>query len=62
MVQKTYSTERCSLFIGVLSGGVSSCAGLVEIEEGELTGQELSLQCHTLARISFAKKPYVQQV
>lgn len=41
---------------------VSSAAGLVEIEEGELTGQQLSLQSLQLARTSFAKEPYVKQV
>lgn len=39
-----------------------SGAGLVEIEEGELTGKQLNLQTHALARISFAKEPHVQQV
>lgn len=42
--------------------GVSFCAGLVEIEEGELTAQRLNLQSQTLARISFAREPHVQQV
>lgn len=42
--------------------GVSVCAGLVEIEEGELTAQQLNLQSQTLARISFAREPHVQQV
>lgn len=46
----------------VLSPSVSSCAGLVEIEEGELTGQQLNLQSQSLARISFAREPHVQQV
>lgn len=36
--------------------------GLVEIEEGELTGQQLSLQSQQLARTSFAKEPYVKQI
>lgn len=39
-----------------------SCAGLVDIEEGELTGQQLKLQSQSVARISFAKEPHVQQV
>lgn len=46
----------------VLSLDVCSCAGLVEIEEGELEGQQLNLQSQTLGRISFARKPHVQQV
>ncbi|XP_066565221.1 peroxynitrite isomerase THAP4 isoform X3 [Amia ocellicauda] len=36
--------------------------GLVEIEEGELNGLELTLQSRAVARISFAKEPYVQQI
>lgn len=36
--------------------------GLVEIEEGELTGQQLTLHSTALARTSFAKQPHVQQV
>lgn len=36
--------------------------GLVEIEEGELAGQLLSLQSRALARTSFAKEPHVRQV
>lgn len=42
--------------------GNFSCAGLVEIEEGELTGQQLNLQSKSVARISFAKEPHVLQV
>lgn len=38
------------------------CVGLVEIEEGELTGQRLDLQSQALARTSFAREPHVQQV
>lgn len=38
------------------------CAGLVEIEEGELTAQRLELQSQAVARTSFAKEPHVQQV
>jgi len=38
------------------------CAGLVEVEEGELAGQHLSLRTHALARMSFAKEPHVQEV
>ncbi|XP_074859782.1 peroxynitrite isomerase THAP4 isoform X2 [Carettochelys insculpta] len=36
--------------------------GLVEVEEGEVNGQELSIASHSIARISFAKKPHVEQV
>uniref|UniRef100_A0A8D0B8S2 THAP domain containing 4 n=1 Tax=Salvator merianae TaxID=96440 RepID=A0A8D0B8S2_SALMN len=36
--------------------------GLVEVEEGEVNGQELSLASHSVARISFAKKPHVEQI
>lgn len=36
--------------------------GLVEIEEGELTGQQLNLRSHAIARISFAKEPHVKEV
>lgn len=36
--------------------------GVVEIEEGEVNGQELTLSSHSVARISFAKEPHVQQV
>ncbi|CAI5641237.1 peroxynitrite isomerase THAP4 [Oreochromis niloticus] len=41
---------------------IAQNSGLVEIEEGELTGQQLSLQSQQLARISFAKEPYVKQI
>ncbi|KAM9323338.1 peroxynitrite isomerase THAP4 [Pholidichthys leucotaenia] len=41
---------------------IAQNSGLVEIEEGELTGQQLTLQTQQLARISFAKEPYVKQV
>ncbi|MBN3325584.1 THAP4 protein, partial [Atractosteus spatula] len=41
---------------------VAQNSGLVEIEEGELTDQQLTLQSKALARISFAKEPYVQQI
>ncbi|XP_042285094.1 THAP domain-containing protein 4 [Thunnus albacares] len=37
-------------------------SGLVEIEEGELTEQQLNLQSQTVARISFAREPHVQQI
>jgi len=37
-------------------------SGLVEIEEGELTGQQMTLHSAALARTSFAKQPHVQQV
>ena len=38
------------------------CAGLVEVEEGELVGKKLSLHTHALARTSFAKEPHVKEV
>uniref|UniRef100_A0A8B9VT78 THAP domain containing 4 n=1 Tax=Anas zonorhyncha TaxID=75864 RepID=A0A8B9VT78_9AVES len=38
------------------------CLGLVEVEEGEVNGQELSIASHSIARISFAKKPHVEQI
>ncbi|KAK2822404.1 hypothetical protein Q5P01_022469 [Channa striata] len=41
---------------------IAQNSGLVEIEEGELKEQQLSLQTHALARISFAKEPHVQQI
>lgn len=41
---------------------IAQNSGLVEIEEGELTGQQLSLQSQQLARTSFAKEPYVKQI
>lgn len=43
-------------------GRVRWPAGLVEIEEGELTGQQLNLQSQALARVSFAREPHVQKV
>lgn len=45
----------------VLTAGPAS-SGIVEVEEGELNGQELSIASHSIARISFAKEPHVQQV
>lgn len=36
--------------------------GLVDIEEGELTENQLNLQSCSLSRISFAKEPHVQQI
>lgn len=36
--------------------------GVVEIEEGEVNGQELTLSSHSVARISFAKEPHVQKI
>uniref|UniRef100_A0A8C8SAI9 THAP domain containing 4 n=1 Tax=Pelusios castaneus TaxID=367368 RepID=A0A8C8SAI9_9SAUR len=36
--------------------------GLVEVEEGEVNGQELCIASHSVARISFAKKPHVEQI
>ncbi|CAN9503443.1 unnamed protein product [Ophioblennius macclurei] len=41
---------------------IAQNSGLVEIEEGELTGQQLNLQTHAIARVSFAKEPHVQQI
>ncbi|XP_016380624.1 THAP domain-containing protein 4-like, partial [Sinocyclocheilus rhinocerous] len=41
---------------------IAQNSGLVEIEEGELTGQQLTLHSTALARTSFAKQPYVQQI
>ncbi|AWP04084.1 putative THAP domain-containing protein 4 isoform 2 [Scophthalmus maximus] len=41
---------------------IAQNSGLVEIEEGELKGQQLNLQTHALARISFAKEPHVKQI
>lgn len=37
-------------------------AGIVEVEEGEVNGQELRIASHSIARISFAKEPHVEQV
>uniref|UniRef100_A0A8B9JM85 THAP domain containing 4 n=1 Tax=Astyanax mexicanus TaxID=7994 RepID=A0A8B9JM85_ASTMX len=41
---------------------IAQNSGLVEIEEGELIGQQVILQSRALARTSFAKEPHVQQV
>ncbi|XP_051943427.1 THAP domain-containing protein 4 [Hippocampus zosterae] len=41
---------------------VAQNSGLVEIEEGELTGQQLNLRSHAIARISFAKEPHVKEI
>ncbi|KAM8850190.1 peroxynitrite isomerase THAP4 [Spinachia spinachia] len=41
---------------------IAQNSGLVEIEEGELTGQQLNLQSQALARVSFAREPHVQKV
>ncbi|XP_054888645.1 THAP domain-containing protein 4 isoform X2 [Poeciliopsis prolifica] len=41
---------------------IAQNSGLVEIEEGELTGNQLKLQSQSLGRISFAKEPHVQQI
>ncbi|XP_028328116.1 peroxynitrite isomerase THAP4 [Gouania willdenowi] len=41
---------------------IAQNSGLVEIEEGELTGHQLNLQTHAIGRVSFAKKPHVQQI
>lgn len=40
----------------------ASLAGIVEVEEGEVNGQELCIASHSIARISFAKEPHVEQV
>ncbi|XP_023376857.1 THAP domain-containing protein 4 [Pteropus vampyrus] len=39
-----------------------SLAGIVEVEEGEVNGQELCIASHSIARISFAKEPHVEQI
>ncbi|XP_038604865.1 peroxynitrite isomerase THAP4 isoform X1 [Tachyglossus aculeatus] len=36
--------------------------GIVEVEEGEVNGHELSIASHSIARISFAKGPHVEQI
>ncbi|XP_044147597.1 peroxynitrite isomerase THAP4 isoform X1 [Bufo gargarizans] len=36
--------------------------GVVEVEEGEAQGEQLTLTSHSLSRISFAKEPHVQQI
>ncbi|XP_054977706.1 peroxynitrite isomerase THAP4 isoform X1 [Sorex araneus] len=36
--------------------------GIVEVEEGEVNGQELCIASHSIARVSFAKEPHVQQI
>ncbi|PNI12329.1 THAP4 isoform 4, partial [Pan troglodytes] len=36
--------------------------GVVEVEEGEVNGQELCIASHSIARISFAKEPHVEQI
>lgn len=36
--------------------------GIVEVEEGEVNGQELCVSSHSISRISFAKEPHVQQI
>ncbi|XP_062337220.1 THAP domain-containing protein 4 [Osmerus eperlanus] len=41
---------------------IAQNSGLVEIEEGELVGQGMTLHTHGLARTSFAKEPHVQQI
>ncbi|EPY83352.1 THAP domain-containing protein 4 isoform 1 [Camelus ferus] len=35
--------------------------GIVEVEEGEVNGQELCIASHSIARISFAREPHVEQ-
>ncbi|XP_061151455.1 THAP domain-containing protein 4 [Syngnathus typhle] len=41
---------------------VAQNSGLVEIEEGELVGQQLNLHSHAIARISFAREPHVNEI
>lgn len=36
--------------------------GVVEVEEGEVQGEQLTLTSHSLSRMSFAKEPQVQQI
>ncbi|XP_008827381.1 THAP domain-containing protein 4 isoform X2 [Nannospalax galili] len=36
--------------------------GIVEVEEGEVNGQELCIASHSIAKISFAKEPHVEQI
>ncbi|KAM4043563.1 peroxynitrite isomerase THAP4 isoform 2-T2 [Anomaloglossus baeobatrachus] len=36
--------------------------GVVEVEEGEVQGEQLTLTSQSLSRISFAKEPHVQQI
>ncbi|XP_069856353.1 peroxynitrite isomerase THAP4 isoform X1 [Dipodomys merriami] len=36
--------------------------GIVEVEEGEVNGQELCIASHSISRISFAKGPHVEQI
>ncbi|XP_068425832.1 peroxynitrite isomerase THAP4 isoform X1 [Clinocottus analis] len=62
-------TNRVAFMIAQNSGScvcacvcVCVCVGLVEIEEGELTAQQLNLQSRALARLSFAREPLVQKV
>ncbi|XP_047393994.1 peroxynitrite isomerase THAP4-like [Sciurus carolinensis] len=35
--------------------------GVVEVEEGEVNGQELGIVSQSIARISFTKEPHVEQ-
>lgn len=54
---------ECWFLSCMLTSCVCVCfPGLVEIEEGKLDGHRLSLQSRALARTSFAKRPFVQQV
>uniref|UniRef100_A0A8C3WKV7 THAP domain containing 4 n=1 Tax=Catagonus wagneri TaxID=51154 RepID=A0A8C3WKV7_9CETA len=36
--------------------------GIVEVEEGEVNGQELCIASRSVARMSFAKEPHVEQI
>ncbi|MEE6508857.1 hypothetical protein FKM82_023291 [Ascaphus truei] len=40
----------------------SQNTGVVEVEEGEVQGEQLSLTSHSVSRISFANEPHVQQI
>ncbi|KAG7272487.1 hypothetical protein CRUP_005959 [Coryphaenoides rupestris] len=55
-------TNKVAFIIAQNSAETVLCAGLVEVEEGELAGQHLSLRTHALARMSFAKEPFVQDI
>ncbi|XP_030631200.1 peroxynitrite isomerase THAP4 [Chanos chanos] len=41
---------------------IAQNSGLVEIEEGELTGHQITLQSQAMARTSFAKEPHVREI
>ena len=52
----------CCCIYCVYASAETLCAGLVEVEEGELVGKKLSLHTQALARPSFAKEPHVKEV